>query len=272
MIHRTVTPAGISVEFEDGEKDPTTGKSKRRQYLCDGVKLPSVTSVLRCLDKPGLPYAAERLGVDGAIDLALRGELPSSTERALERLESEGMRAHQVWRAKADRGTIAHEDLVGLVTGAVTPDIDSYPADARGMIQAVSGWVADARPQISEAEVMVASLTHGFAGRHDLYGTLPACGEQRVLLDLKTTAELPRRKDGSVKPPYAEMLLQLAGYEIARRESGYEPSDVQGVLRVDAEGAYDLFLTVVDPRSFLAVLGAYEALRGLPKQSLEPPS
>lgn len=267
--HLTTTPSGIEILFEDGLPDPETGKAKRRQYLCNGEKLTSVTTVLACLDKAGLKYAAEKLGVEGAIELAQRGELPMNVDGALSRMKSEGLRFWQRWAAKADRGAVAHEDLVGLVTGQATPELDSYPPDSRGMIQGVSGWVADDRPTITEAEVMVASIEHRFAGRHDLFGTLPAYGDRRLLLDLKTTAKLPRYKGGGIKPPYPEMLLQLAGYEIARRESGYEPSDLQGVLRVDAEGAYDLFVTVVDPASFLAVLGAYNALRGVPTKPLE---
>ena len=188
---------------------------------------------------------------------------------ALSRMKTEGLRFWQVWGSKADRGTVAHEDLVAMTTGADVLDYDAYPPDQQAFIRGVSGFVADERPEIEQAELLVASVKHGFAGRHDLFGTLARYGERKLLLDLKTTEKLPRFQDGRVKPPYPEMLFQLAGYQIARIESGYEPSDLQGVIRVDATGAYDLFVTVVDPELFLAVLGAYKAVRGVPTESLE---
>lgn len=265
MIHEITTPSGIVITFEDGEPDPETGKSKRRTYLCDGEKFDSVTTVLGCLDKPGLKYAAEKLAVAGAIELARNGGLPQNVDGALSRMKSEGLRFWQIWGAKALRGTVSHEDLVALTMGHEIADVDTYPVDQQAFIRGVSGWVADERPEIEEAEVMVASTELRVAGRHDLFGRLPRRhSSAKFLLDLKTTESLPRDKAGNVKPPYPEHLLQLGAYERLRRDSGYEPSDYQGVLRVDASGEYDLFITVADPDAFVAVLGAYRALKGVP--------
>jgi hypothetical protein len=265
--HASITPSGISIVFEDGEPDED-GRSKRRSYLVNGEKLPSVTTILGCLDKPGLKYAAEKLAVAAAIELAREGELPITVEGALSRMKARDLRFWQVWDKKADRGTLAHEDLVALATGADLPDLDGLAPEQRGFAQGVAAWYADARPVMAEQEVMVASLAHGFAGRHDLFGQILALHPTaKFLLDLKTTERLPRYKDGSVKPPYPEMLLQLAGYELARRESGYEASDYQAVLRVEATGSFDLFVTIVDPSLFVAVSHAYRALKGVPSKA-----
>lgn len=270
MIHTTVTPSGYSIEFEDGEPDPTTGKTRRRAYTVNGEKLVSVTTVLGCLDKPGLKYAAEKLGVAGAVALAKDGRLPATVDGALSRMKSEDLRFWQIWGKKSDRGTLAHEDLVKLATGTPLPPLDDLEPEQRGFAQGVAGWYADARPVAIEQEAMVASVEHGFAGRPDLYCTIPTLHPTaRFLLDLKTTEELPRDRYENVKAPYPEHLLQLAGYEVARVESGYEPSDYQAVLRVDASGATDLFVTVVDPALFLGVLGAYKALKGVPSKPVE---
>jgi hypothetical protein len=268
-VHETITPSGFSIVFEDGEPDDK-GKSKRRSYTVNGEKLVSVTTVLGCLDKPGLKYAAEKLGVQGAIILAQDGRLPASVDGALSRMKAEDLRFWQVWDKKKDRGTLAHEDLLALATGAPLPDLDALEPEQRGFAQGVAGWFADARPVAIQQEQSVASVEHGFAGRHDLYCTIPTLHPTaRFLLDLKTTAELPRDRYENVKAPYPEMLLQLGGYEVARVESGYEPSDYQAVLRVDSTGATDLFVTVVDPSLYLGVLGAYKALKGVPTSPVE---
>lgn len=264
-LHETITPSGIRITFEDGEPDSETGKSKRRCYLVNGDKLPSVTTILGCLDKPGLTYGAEKVTIAGAIALAREGELPTTVEAALSRMKSRDLRFWQVWRAKADRGTVTHDDLVRLATGQEPTALEDLRPDQRAFAQAIAGWYADERPVFDEQEVMVASAEHGFAGRHDLFGVIPRIHPTaKVLLDLKTTEKLPRDKHGNVKPPYPEHLFQLGGYELGRRECGYEPSDYQAVLRVDASGEADLFPTVVDPTAFVAVLGAYRALKGVP--------
>lgn len=265
MIHETTTPNGLTITFEDGEPDPETGKSKRRSYLIDGEKFDSVTTVLGVLDKPGLKYGAEKATMAGAIELARNGGLPQDLDRAIGRLQSEGLRFWQVWGGKARRGTVSHEDLVRLTLGQEIFDLDTFPEDQQAFIRGVSGWVADERPEILEAEVMVASKPLRVAGRHDLFGRLPRRHPTaKFLIDLKTTDKLPRYKSGEVKPPYPEHLLQLGAYELLRRASGYEPSDYQAVLRVDAAGAHDLFVTVADPAAFVAVLECYRALKGVP--------
>jgi hypothetical protein len=285
--HLTVTPSGIGILFEDGEKDPETGKGKRRCYTVGrielavaassvkeerenwkdqvrtrGEKLPSVTTVLGCLDKPGLMYAAEKLAVAGAIELAAGGELPLYVDAALSRMKSRERRFFQVWGKKADRGTLAHEDLVSVVAGGEIRELSSYSNDEQGFIRGVSAFAADWRLDVVDQELMVASVEHGYAGRLDLRARthrIPGLG----LWDLKTTESLPRYKGGEVKPPYPEHMAQLAGYELAARESGYGETDYQAVVRVDASGAYDMTVSWADQGCFLAFLGAYRALRGL---------
>jgi hypothetical protein len=294
--HFEITPSGVGILFEDGEPDPTTMKSKRRSYTYaqlppieaategathglqvayvrdNGTRQPSVTTVLGCLEKKGLQYAAEKLSVQGAIDLARDGALPVTVDGALSRMKSQGLRFFQVWAEKGKRGTLAHDDLLALLTGKDPSDLTTLSEGQRNVVQAVSGWYADNRPVAEQTETMVASITHGYAGRLDFFGTIPVLHPTaKILLDLKTTALLPRYKGGGIKPPYIEHLLQLDGYEGLRLESGYEPADFGVVLRVDETGATDLFVTVLDPDRFLSVLGAYKTLKGLPSKPIEIP-
>lgn len=259
--HLTTTPSGIEILFEDGEPDEN-GKRKRRQYLVNGEKLPSVTSVLRILDKPGLRFAAEKLGVEGAIALAREGALPQYMPAAMAAMKARGLCHWQVWEGKSKRGQLSHEDLVALLAGKEPADIDTVLPEERGFLRGVAAFVADYRPELIDHETMVASVEHGFAGRYDVHLRIAQLeGTGRV--DLKTTEELPRYKDGTVKPPYPENLLQLGAYELGARESGFGVSDWQAVLRVEASGEYDFTVSWCDWEPFLAVLGAYRALKGL---------
>ena len=248
--------------FEDGEPDPETGKGKRRQYLVNGEKLTSVTTVLGMLDKPGLKFASEKLGVAGAIELAREGVLPLNVEGAMSAMKARGLCPWQVWGRKAERGDVTHEELVALATGGELADLDSLPEEQQGFVRGAADWYADRRPKVIQQEVMVASVKHGFAGRHDFFGEIDGM-PGRGLIDYKTTEELPRYADGTVKPPYDEHLLQLGFYEIGRVESGYEASDWQAVVRIDSTGAHDTCVSWVEPERSLAVLEAYKALKGI---------
>jgi hypothetical protein len=259
--HEETTPSGLVIAYEDGLPDPE-GKSKQRAYWIDGEKCPSVTTVLSCLDKPGLPYAAEKLTVEGMLQL---DEPVRSVEVAIERLYSEGLRFFQAWQRKGTRGTEVHDALVDLIAGR---DF-KMPLDESTLfyIRALERWYEAESPETTQSEVMVASKVHQVAGRFDWLGVLPMVHwDALIRLDLKTVEKMPRYPNGNIRPPYPENLAQLAGYELCARESGYPASDYQAVLRVDKEGTTDLFVTVVDPDYFLAILGAYRgvaAVKGL---------
>lgn len=273
--HTSTTPSGISILFEDGEPNSVTGKSKKRAYTVNGEKLPSVTTILGILDKPGLPWAAEKLTAAGAVELAREGALPLHPAGVLSAMGARNLRFRQVWDGKADRGKLSHEDLVHLAAGRELPPLSDYPREQRGFISGVAAFMADYRPTIHESETMVASLEHGYSGRPDLVVTLGVDrlldGEPaprgRGLLDLKTHEKLPRTKPsqthprGQIKTPYPENLLQLGLYEIARRESGYEPTDWQAVVSVDVEGTVDFTVSWLEPERALDMLPAYRTFK-----------
>lgn len=291
--HLAITPTGVGILFEDGLPDPVTGKGKKRRYLIGrlgelrsldeqvtedylrekGEELPSVTTVLGILDKPGLPWVAERLTVEGCVRLAAEGGLPQDPERALGRLGQEGLRFRQVWDAKAERGTLRHEDWVHLFAGRELPELDELPESHRKMAMGFAAFLSDFRPTIHEAEQMVASLEHGFSGRPDAVVTLgidrlpdgtPA-PRGRGLVDLKNHERLPRTKPsktfpkGQVKTPYPENFHQLGLYEIGRVECGYEPTAWRAVVSVDASGDYDFTCSWMEPEEALAFLPAHSA-------------
>lgn len=265
--HLTTTPSGIAIRFEDGEPGPD-GKSRKRCYWVNGEQLPSVTTVLGKIDKPGLKFWGEKIGVAGAIALAKEGKLPMSVPAALSAMQARELRIFQTSEKAADRGTLAHEDLLAVTTGAKLIDIGDVSPDQRGFLRGVAAFVSQHRPEAVDAETMVASLEHGFSGRYDLRARLRGI-DGVGLIDLKTTEELSRYKNGAIRPPYDEHLLQVEGYDIASIESGYGESDYRAVVRVDSKGDWDLTISWAEHEDFLAALRLYKRLRGLSERAPE---
>ena len=65
-LSSSTVPAGYTISYFVEPK---------RKYEIDGVEVPSVTTVLGCLDKPALPYWGNKIGVEGVLELVRRGEL-----------------------------------------------------------------------------------------------------------------------------------------------------------------------------------------------------
>lgn len=274
--HVTVTPSGFVIRFEDGEIDPVTGKAKRRSYTVNDMRLDAVSSICGMLDKSeGLKYWAERIGVEGAIQLARDGWLPTDAGAALGRMTSEGLRHWQISREKAKRGTLSHSELVAFGRGEEPRPLSELRPDERGFAVGLAKFLSDYRPLVRDSELMVASPSNGFAGRLDLRCVLgvsvqpngrpapPGLG----LVDYKTHDKLPRGKPrkgegrGPVKTPYPEHLVQVGLYEVAARESGFGESGWQAVVRVDAAGDYDFTVSWLDPERAVAMLPAYRLWR-----------
>ena len=74
VVLTNLTPSGIEVAYSP---------SPRRHYkVYDAGKpevgwqeVPSVTEVLKCLDKPGLPFWGNKIGAEGVLELVRRGLL-----------------------------------------------------------------------------------------------------------------------------------------------------------------------------------------------------
>jgi hypothetical protein len=265
--HTTTTPSGLTIVFEDGLPGPD-GKSRRRSYTVNGQKLPSVTTVLNCLDKPGLVIWGEKIGLAGAIALAQEGNLPAYLDAALSAMQARNLRSFQASKKAADRGTLSHEDLLAIVTGEKPADLNGVPINQHGFLRGVAAFVSQHRPEALDAETMVASVEHGFSGRYDLRARLRGV-DGIGLLDLKTTEQLPRYKNLAVRPPYDENLLQVEGYDIASVESGYGKSDYRAIVRVDSKGDWDLTISWAAHDDFLAALRLYQHLRELSDRAPE---
>lgn len=145
-----------------------------------------------------------------------------------------GVDVHAVWENWNERGQI--------------PNAADYPEDRRGYIRAMSKFIVEHRPQCHESEMVVGSAVHGFAGRLDTVVVL-SLDEGLSMVDLKTSKD--------VYP--SSHFPQLAGYELARRECGLDPTTRQGILRLGADGSYELRWSDAEAEDFLCLLRAWRS-------------
>lgn len=265
-----VTPSGLGIRYEDGkhlyflreEGDPPT----------DWRRVPSVSTILKCLDKPALPWWGMTVGVSGVLRLQQDGKLPPVCDPAtvVSLLTEHKLTVNHVRNKAAARGVTVHDALEAWCRDGEVPNPDLWPEDQQGYVHGLLAFLeaVDLTPEASEC--MVASQTHGYAGRYDLRCRLDEATVRclahkdpakdawaliesgRYMLDLKTSSGV-----------YLEHHLQLEGYEGASVECGYGPTDHRAVLRVTADGRYELRLSRARHQDFLAVLGCHLALEQL---------
>lgn len=222
--------------------DPDTGKKQR---------LPSVTTLLKLLDKPQLKRWAANTAADFAIDHWNDLAALSPSER---RNEIAGAPWRQRDRAAA-KGTVIHAMAETLLDGG---KVDA-PESVLAKVRALAGWL-EANPMAgSVAEVRVWSEPDddlglaGYAGTFDLLAVHPRHG--RVLLDWKTGSG-----------PWPEMAMQLAAYAAADwavldgEDQPMPRVDTLGIVMVGVDGC-DLHL--VDAQARRDATCRFELLRAL---------
>lgn len=267
-------------------EDPPQPQWQQLPMGGDPVEAVSVTTALAVLYKGGLEWWGMRVGIDAVCELVERGEFrltphpdiegtfkaavlvdgvweyvqrPSITGDEVENLElvlkDYGLRVDKVKDSAASRGNNVHDALEQWALTGDLPDPSGFKNEQRGYVTALVAFLADSKITPVRSEILVGSYEHGFAGRFDLechspYDTkvvtkvFPKAGPKHVqlpiglgMIDLKTSKDI-----------YYNNLLQNAGYEGARIECGYEPTDWQGILNVNKDGRYQLRLNPSDHR------------------------
>jgi hypothetical protein len=264
----TTLPSGVVVEFWD--ETGVDGLPQQRRYSYDGQKLVSISTVANVYDKPALPGWAAKVTVEGVSRLldVFGPEALYSPERIRELLRDQGLDHDSVRDQAAERGTAAHDAFLHLLRDGKIPTLSEYPEEWRPYIQAGVRFVLDEEPEVIDCEQIVASVEHGFAGRYDLFARFPKREGRTGRVDFKTVTEWKYgrpRKDGScdLLPPYPEHVSQTEGYEIAAVESGMEPSDFRGVVRLGPDGEYDFTESWAEPQHFLGDLASYRNRQAL---------
>jgi hypothetical protein len=265
--YSSTTPSGVLIEYSP---------SPRRFYRVNGVERPSVTTVLNVLDKSGaIGWWSFRVGLKAIIELYSRGLLPAMpNEYDFEQFEKlivqHKLSPNHVKDEAAGRGVNIHSAFETWASDpSYRPVVDLYPESEQGYVTGLNQFLDDLGEVSSiEAEVMVGSVEHGFAGRYDLRLTLPTPREMVVktypkrkskveevpagkwLLDLKTS-----------KDCYPTHSLQLAAYEAASIECGYGPTDYRAVVHVTADGRYEIRRATATAEDFLTILAAHGTMQ-----------
>jgi hypothetical protein len=240
---------GFSVEYRDASHRYWTITGAGGTAGHERTPAISVTSALKVLDKPALVAWAERMGVEGALRLERSGVLADINEEdALGVVRAHGEGAEAKREAGADRGTAIHEALRVYCSEGKVPNVGDFDPHVRGYVQGLCKWLLQAQPEPILSEQVVASPTHGFAGRLDLLATVDG---RRKLVDLKTNPA------GRV---YMEAHLQTAAYVLAAYECGLDPVDDAVIVAAGEDGGFQAMPCCSDPSHFLAVLACHKAV------------
>lgn len=159
--------------------------------------------------------------------------------------------AKLTWRdlrsSAGDEGTFVHDAFEAGLRGVAT-DIADAPSDrARAHLLAVDRFIAahQDRIEVLQTEAVVLSRNYGFAGRFDARVLLDGVP---TLLDLKTSKYVGRSYH-----------VQLAGYKLAIRESGYGDCEQSFLLQTRDDGTYRLWPVRAEEADFLHALALWRA-------------
>lgn len=234
---------------------------KNHRYTTPAGVLPSVTTVLKQLDKPALVFWASKVQSEACEEAVVTwlGEPEAERGDVLRRLQRV-RRAHKDFsRRAADMGTEGHalvqyEMKRRLGVDARKPELD-HPREASMICAAVLEWIKaeDVEPVAAEMPV--------WAGKAGMAGTLDLLGFRR---DVLTVFDWKSSDKGRV---YREAHLQNHAYRAALREHGVGaeglvlgvPRDGQGDLNPVpvpwSEQTYRAFLGLLDVHRWSEVQG-----------------
>jgi|DEB19_MinimDraft_3_1074340.scaffolds.fasta_scaffold03807_7 hypothetical protein len=191
---------------------PTTLKDARRLNL-----LPSVTTILGCMAKPGLDLWKQRNAIHAALTTPrLQGE---GEDAFCDRILSEDV--HSISDAAKERGTAIHGAIEAVLSGVSRDKIDPE-------LMPFVGPVLEACEPFGIAVNAEKSIVgKGYAGKLD---ALFSDGDNYTLVDFKTASTIPAKQ-------YDEHLLQLSAYAATigfpvRTANIYIDSNTPGVIKV----------------------------------------
>jgi hypothetical protein len=248
----TEHPSGLVVEYRDA--------SHRYWLHHDGqrIDVPSVTGVLKVLDKPALIPWAESRGIAGAVKAMQLGEIhpddEASVANAVGIVRTLKLGADAARDQGADRGTSLHDALELYVKTGTVPNVGAFPIEHRGYVQALCRWLLTARPEPTAVEVCVGSIEHGFAGRLDLRANIDG---RDLVVDLKSSA---------TARVYDEAHLQCAAYIGGSIECGYDEPDGGIVVSIGSDGEFVVSECEAEYDDFLAILEVQQRVKALKKR------
>lgn len=288
-LRENIKPEKVSASLRLREELGVVTEDEEGRFLTPWVEVPSVTTVLDVLGKT-LQHWGQRIGIAGVLELhrqeilreidlgdgqkvlVVPGEIGqglvvAGVEQIVTSLKANGLTVSQVRDKAGDRGVSVHDGFEVWCKEGLSPDPSMFQPEERHYVEGLLAFLEAAEPTAEDAEVMVGSVKHGFAGRYDVRLRLhepkqlvvhrtPVRGPQYAVIPAGVyLADLKTSKDIFPETHFR----QLEGYEGASIECGYEPTDGRFVIHVDADGNYKVGLSTATFEDFLAVLEVYRS-------------
>lgn len=217
-------------------KSPSEGKAERKDtkvgrfYEIDGRQFPSVTEILRVINKPALvQWAAKEeriLTIECAADLYedAHGTPKMARPTYVATLDARigKLRANQrLMQKAAEIGAQTHDLIQWNLRRLLGQKVGPEPRIGEKAMWSFMAWEDFAKkvalkPLLIEQAVF--SLQHGYAGTMDL---LALVDDVPTLVDFKTS-----------KAIYQEAHLQVAAYQVALAEMGHGPAERGMIVRL----------------------------------------
>jgi hypothetical protein len=182
-------------------------------YTIDGTKVPSVTGITGVLPKQLTQWSS-----DCAANFAVEHWDELAEQSLTKRLDAIRFAHKDVVGEAAVRGQDVHRYGEPLVRGEAVEIPDELRGPAEAYARFLDAWAIEP----VAIETPVASITHRYGGRADLWAKVGARDNALALIDLKTG-----------KNVYESTVLQLAGYRYAEIWQPDGPDSEQPILDVD---------------------------------------
>ena len=203
------------------EKVSIINSKGNRYYLIPGLSepLPSVTSILSTISKPGLISWEKNVAIDYARDKIskyINNSENANTDGLHEIFENAKQQPKFIMSQAGEFGTKAHKFIELLLQQDFDVDV---PDNMKWINQNFNAWKDEYNFKNIEQEKYLYSTKYGYAGTADSIGLV---NENLFILDWKTSKNL-----------YIEHLLQVSAYANAYTELTGKQISNAGVLRLN---------------------------------------
>ncbi len=212
---------------------------KRRMgfYYIDGKELPSVTTILKIIDKPALMNWAAKQAAKAVL---MDPEKYSTPEKAAAAI-------YDISESATTRGGDAHKVAEVYADAYIAGKTDEFVSD-NPYFPAIKAFFDTMRPEVLHKEVRLVNLEQGYAGTADLIARI---GQKTFVVDYKTS-----------KAVYPEYRLQVEAYrqctmfilQDGTRINQYPIADSGAVVLFRNDGTFAWTETTADHTAFLAAM------------------
>lgn len=236
-------------------------KTEKGQLKWTGSgRLTGVTTVIQPWDfRPdSLMRWVEKLTLEGVTRGFAGRTIPKDPHALRTLLDQRGLRWEQIREEAGTSGTNVHEKVMhALAFGESIPNLDDVPEADRKKAQAGLKWWSFREPEVLQAEQVICSLEHGFAGTFDLRCRIKDPLRQGIgIVDYKTGGFISNKA-----------MVQPAGYDLGCLHSGLadEPADWYMVVQLCDDGSFREIWSPATHEDFLDALKIYRRSAALSK-------